>query len=152
MKTLDKEFVYSNPLPMAVGVISERISRLPERDRDDLYESVKAMLTARCEEERSAAVEAVVEILDQQTGGIEAHQPQPPSDKLSQWMRCVGRKIKSLRARAGLTQQQLAERAGLPQSHISKLENARHSPSALTMQKIAAALKVDLAELDPSAE
>ena len=50
-----------------------------------------------------------------------------------------------------VTQEQLAAKAGLPQSHISRLEGAKHSPSRATLEKIAAALEVPLSCLDPSA-
>jgi len=61
----------------------------------------------------------------------------------------VGKKIRERREAAGLTQEQLAEKSGLPQSHISRLENARHSPSRSTLDKIASALQISLADLDP---
>jgi transcriptional regulator with XRE-family HTH domain len=53
-------------------------------------------------------------------------------------------------ARAQLTQEQLAAKSGLPQSHISRIENAKHSPSLATLQKIAAALGVPVERFDLS--
>ena len=51
---------------------------------------------------------------------------------------------------AELTQVELAEKSGIPQSHISRLESNKHSPSRATLKRIAKALKVDLSELDPT--
>ena len=40
----------------------------------------------------------------------------------------------------GLTQQQLAERCGIRQSNISRIENGTCSPTVATLQKIAAGM------------
>lgn len=71
----------------------------------------------------------------------------PPG--LQRWMDYVGKKIRNRREEAGLTQGQLAEKSGLPQSHISRLENSVHSPSRSTLEKIANALQISVAEFDP---
>jgi transcriptional regulator with XRE-family HTH domain len=63
----------------------------------------------------------------------------------------VGNRIRDLRESAGLTQTQLAQRAELPQSHISRLENAESSPSERTLRKIAKALRVPLERINPYA-
>ena len=53
----------------------------------------------------------------------------------------VARMIYEARARAGLTQQQLADRIGTKQSVIARLEDADYEGHSLTMlQRIAAAL------------
>jgi DNA-binding XRE family transcriptional regulator len=74
-----------------------------------------------------------------------------PSNRLQRGLDFVSKRIKELRMRAGLTQIELAEKAGLPQSHISRLESGKHSPSRVTLEKIAAALDVPVSEFDPSA-
>lgn len=51
----------------------------------------------------------------------------------------VGRQITEARERAGLTQAQLAERAGTAQSAISAYEAGRKQPSALTFVRLLAA-------------
>jgi len=50
------------------------------------------------------------------------------------WAEHVGKKIKEFREQAQLTQVQLAEKAGLPQSHISRLEIAESSATHLTLK------------------
>jgi transcriptional regulator with XRE-family HTH domain len=50
--------------------------------------------------------------------------------------------LKSLRASAGLTQEQLAERAGLHLGAVFKLEQGRREPAWATVQALAAALGV----------
>src|SRR5215203_682154 len=54
------------------------------------------------------------------------------------------RRIRKLR---GLSQQQLADRAGVGQDTISGLELGRHTPQGRTLQKIARALNCDIADL-----
>jgi ribosome-binding protein aMBF1 (putative translation factor) len=49
-----------------------------------------------------------------------------------------------LRERHGLTQKQLAERCGLDQADISRIERGAVSPTARTLQRIADALDADL--------
>lgn len=48
------------------------------------------------------------------------------------------------RKSVGLSQENLAKHAGLSRSHLGKLENARHSASVETVEKIARALGVDV--------
>jgi ribosome-binding protein aMBF1 (putative translation factor) len=70
------------------------------------------------------------------------------SAEMRNWLRFVGATIKRLRKAAKLTQEELAERCGLPQPHISRLENAEHSPSRKTLEKLGAALGVNVEEFE----
>lgn len=56
------------------------------------------------------------------------------------------------RRAAALSQEQLAERAGLSMRFISLLEGSRHRPTLVTMQKIAEALDLPLSEMIRQAE
>jgi ribosome-binding protein aMBF1 (putative translation factor) len=76
----------------------------------------------------------------------------PLSDGRRAWAEHVGRKIKELRELSGLTQVKLAEKAGLPQSHISRIENAEYSPTHVTIEKIAKALNVVVGKIDPCSD
>nr|WP_237519135.1 helix-turn-helix transcriptional regulator [Streptomyces sp. SID5910] len=55
--------------------------------------------------------------------------------------------MRFLRHRAGLTQQALAERAGLDKQAVSLIENGHQSPRLDTAKRLAAALGISLAEL-----
>lgn len=59
----------------------------------------------------------------------------------------LGRKIRDLRLRRGLTVQQLAELTGLSKGFISQVENSRTSPSLATLQDLARALETSVAYL-----
>jgi len=56
----------------------------------------------------------------------------------------VGRQIRLLREQRDLSQQALAEASGISRNTLSLLECGRSSPTLTTLQKIAAALQVDL--------
>ncbi len=51
--------------------------------------------------------------------------------------------IRLIRQRRGITQTQLAERSGISQHSISKLETGRTQPKPETLEKLASALGVD---------
>jgi transcriptional regulator with XRE-family HTH domain len=59
----------------------------------------------------------------------------------------LARRIRGLRERRGLTQEDFAERCGISVSFASLLERGERSPSYETLVQVAAALGVPLAEL-----
>jgi len=59
----------------------------------------------------------------------------------------LGRKIRDLRLRRGLTVQQLADASGLSKGFISQVENERTSPSLATLHDLAGALGISAAYL-----
>lgn len=59
----------------------------------------------------------------------------------------VGRNAARLRREAGLTQEQLAERCGLSQQYLSKLEQGKRNPTVVTLYEIAQGLGVSHMEL-----
>lgn len=61
--------------------------------------------------------------------------------------RDVGAAIRQLREAKGITQEKLAGAAGMMRSNISRIEAAKHRPTLETMERIAKALKVSVADL-----
>jgi transcriptional regulator with XRE-family HTH domain len=59
----------------------------------------------------------------------------------------LSKRLKQLRAKRGLTQAVLAQRAGVTLSYIGRLEIGRHDPQLSTLRKLAKALKITVAEL-----
>lgn len=55
--------------------------------------------------------------------------------------------LKRLRVKAGLSQEELALRAGLDRTYISGCERAVRNPSLLSVEKIAEALKASATDL-----
>lgn len=63
----------------------------------------------------------------------------------------LGARVRGLRSRAGLTIKQVAERAGISPSAISKIENNLLSPTYDNIIRLAQGLGVDISELFSSA-
>jgi hypothetical protein len=69
-------------------------------------------------------------------------------------MESSGSLLREARRRAGLSQTELARRAGVPQSTVSEYEGGRREPALRTLTRLVAAtgheLTLDLARTDPS--
>jgi transcriptional regulator with XRE-family HTH domain len=59
----------------------------------------------------------------------------------------MGRRLKALRVKKDMSRQTLAEKAGLSREYIRLLEAGLYDPTVGTLQKIAKALGVPVAEL-----
>ena len=59
----------------------------------------------------------------------------------------IAMRIKRLRADRQLSQAELAERAGISHGYLARLETGRQDPTIATLEKLARALKVRVAEL-----
>ena len=59
----------------------------------------------------------------------------------------VATKVKRLRERRGLTQEALAEKAGISRTYLARLETARHDPTLSMLEKLAKALRVKVGRL-----
>lgn len=53
----------------------------------------------------------------------------------------LGVRVRQIRTRRGLTQVIVAERSGLPQSHVSEIERGVMIPNLVTLLRLAAALE-----------
>jgi transcriptional regulator with XRE-family HTH domain len=56
-------------------------------------------------------------------------------------------RLKKLRQAQAMTQEQLAARAGVTREYIARLEAGRYDPSLSTIERLAKALKVKVADL-----
>jgi len=72
---------------------------------------------------------------------------EPLSPQEKEALRRLGQRIKSRRGELGLTQEDLADEAGLHRTYISLLEVGKRNPSILTLRKIALALGVRISDL-----
>jgi transcriptional regulator with XRE-family HTH domain len=55
--------------------------------------------------------------------------------------------IRSLRQKSGLSQRQLALRMSVPRTYVSKIENEKAMPTLSSLQRLATALEVGMADL-----
>lgn len=140
---------------LALSILMGRIDSLPKADRAEAFELLAGLAKTEDPEEKAGIIDVLEEILVQEpihvaSRPVELDKPMAP--ELKDWSKFVGKKIRDLREEAGLTQVQLAEKAGIPQSHVSRLENTEHSPTHKTLVKLAMALNVPIGTLDPSSE
>ena len=56
-------------------------------------------------------------------------------------------RLKKLRADRGLTQEALAEKAGISRTYLARLELGQQDPTLTTLKNLAKALKVKVGEL-----
>lgn len=136
---------------LALSILVSRINTLGPKDRDDLFALMIASGKAEDRDEQISTKNAMIEILTQapvksKSLSFNDHRL---SDGAKKWAKHVGGTIRMLRDKAGLTQVELAKKAGLPQSHISRLENAEHTATNITLGKIAKALGVEIGDIDP---
>lgn len=64
-------------------------------------------------------------------------------------LRKVGDRVRSARATAGLSQEELAHRAGLDRSYMSGIERGVRNVTLLKLQSVARALRLPIRELLP---
>lgn len=140
---------------LALSILIPRIGKMSKTDLDDLYDLLLSWRDTEDLDEKKSIRRAMEEILSQtpiEVVSLDSTLGDTIPTELQKWSEQVGKTIRSLRETAGLNQTQFAEKAGLTQSHISRLENAEHSATHKTLEKIAAALGVHIRDVDPLAE
>ena len=68
-------------------------------------------------------------------------------DRRAALLEAVGHRIRVLRVDARLTQEALAERAGMSPQHLGEIERGRSNPTLVTLDALAEGLGVDLSRL-----
>lgn len=68
------------------------------------------------------------------------------------WRARLGARLRALRRARGLTQERLAERAGLSYKFVGEIERGQGNPTLETLVALAEALDVDVADLFEPAE
>ena len=137
---------------LAMSVLRKRIEGIPKEDQDTLYALFREMANANGPEEQAMVRRAIREVLDQSPVSATELPVRNEAPGLAKWTLYVGGRIKLLREKAGLSQSELAKLAKIPQPHLSRLENAEHSPTHKTLSKIAEALGIPVGDIDPSHE
>ena len=59
----------------------------------------------------------------------------------------VAQRLQTLRKRRGLTQAELAAKAGISRGYLARLETARQDPTVTTLERLARALRVKASRL-----
>lgn len=149
-RTLPNELT---PDHIAVAYLAQRFQRLSKEAAEDLASLAAEFSNSPDEQALREIIDTMKEILFPELIGnlriCNAGEEQA-TEKLKTRMRWIGEKIKIKRLELEMTQDDLATKSGLPQSHISRLEHGQHSPSHRTLERIAEALQVQIGDLDPT--
>lgn len=78
------------------------------------------------------------------TADRRAYRPASAQQEVLERAYDIAMQVTDLRERHGFSQAELAERCGIDQADISRIERGSTSPTARTLQRIAAALDADL--------
>ncbi|PYX43693.1 MAG: transcriptional regulator [Acidobacteria bacterium] len=87
--------------------------------------------------------------LDEEEPEIVAPAPMPPVAPVhtGRGHLNLAASIRALRLRNGLSQRQLATRMAVPRTYVSKIENEKAMPTLSSLQRLATALQVSMADL-----
>jgi DNA-binding XRE family transcriptional regulator len=138
-------------LLLAVVTVADRVTRLTAEESNDLIELVGALRASHDEAEQREIIETMYEILERRSYTLvplERVASKAPSQNFIRWRNYVGAQVRKARESKGWTQERLAEKAGIPQSHVSRIETGRHSPAQATLRKLAKAMNVPLHTFD----
>ena len=136
---------------LAFSILMNRLGTLPKSDRDDLFELLQEWRTEKDAAERENIQSAMMEIIAGEpltVTPLDLTADVPPGE----FARWFGKRVRELREKAGWSQQQLADKVGIPQSYVSRVETGEHAPTRKTVEKFAKALKVTVRDLDPTEE
>jgi len=128
-----------------------RLSAKKKKRVDRLWELLRESDDRDEQMEIAGAIEEIcTPELRQRHGTADPQEGVPPTAiaKVEAYHRHVGEMIRRRRKELGMTQEQLAEKSGLPQSHISRLESGQHAPADFTIEKLAFALDTEPSQLD----
>ena len=143
------------PEDIIVTLLLKRFKELPTESFKDIGLLMELFTNPETQaEERSEIYETIREMLFPQLIGTvrigRAGQVEQTPDKVQLRINWIGNAIKKHREEKKLKQSELAEKSGLRQPQLSRLEAGVHSPSFKTLEKIANALGVTVGDLDPS--
>ena len=137
---------------IATAFLLDRIKNLSKEAASDLVSLGEDIATCQDQETYIAILDAMREIIFPELIGKVNYGvagTSAPTEKFQKYKSFLGNRIVELRKASGMTQGELAEKTGLTQSHVSRLEKGQHSPSRKTLEKIASAFGMEVSELDP---
>lgn len=76
-----------------------------------------------------------------------ADMPSPSPNALHPTLVALGAAIRVARLERGISQEDLADRAGISRAHMSKIERGRTNPQLLSVLRVATVMKITVSEL-----
>ncbi len=135
---------------LAVAILVDKFISLSKEEKDDVCTLMNELANTQSPDEITEIFQTIEEILSQRKIALTKMDFDAESSD-GNWKAFVSKTIREQRRVAGITQAELAEKSGLLQSHISRLENGQYSATRITLVKISKALGIPLSKLDPSA-
>ena len=155
----DKAVTISDPLAQQ---IVERLLRLPPEKTKRVLELWKLHGQSQDQEERDEIQKVFVEIIHPALvdipwhpgtiGRLEEGVSGETIRKIKSYRKLVGLRIRNRRIGLAMTQDDLAQKAGIPQSHVCRIEKGMHASTDATIQRVAQALSTAPSELDPASD
>jgi len=135
-------------------MLDSLLNSLPRDTATDLRELFSQLADEEDSQIRAEIGATIKELLLPQSLQVELlkeYEEEDPAirERLGTYRKKVGQEIKRCRTKLKLTQALLAEKAGIPQSHVSRLECGVHVPTHATIERIAKALDTTPSRLDP---
>lgn len=139
-----------SPDTIIAAYLMKRMSDLPKESVADLMSLAPEVAQCSSPDEYREIAETIREILFPEILGeiIRNDVETQTTDALKKRSIDVGARIRKVRQELGMTQEQLAEKSGISQEYISRLENGEHSPSRKTIEKVAAAMNRQARDFD----
>ena len=148
--------VYQKAFEDAQKKLKALLKSLPKDTASDLVELFQQYMEADDEDLKSEIAQTIEELLMPETMQVElreefelSHEDEYIRNKLTAYRLNVGKVIKDRRTAMGMNQSELAEKAGISQSHICRLETGVHVPTSVTIERIAKALGTAPSQIDP---
>ena len=140
-------------LTPAQRALLDRILRLRPAQQRRISQLVKLYQETEDPEEAIEIGEVLAEILfrspeDLKGTPVSKEQSRDAGKALRKHRTYVGNQIRKHRQRLNMSQDELARKAGIPQSHVCRLETGKHAPTYVTIKKLAQALGVQPSDLD----
>ena len=132
---------------LAMGIVQDRVQRLSGDDRADLFELVKDFAKAKSKEDVLEILDTIMEILDGEDHRIEPMDLPVDGKVNAAYKTFVGERIRASRTAAGMTQEQLAEQAGLTREYISQLEHNRRMPGIPVFVRLCRMMNVSTSKM-----
>ena len=139
----------------AFNEIELQVAKLPKKQRAELAELGQMLASESSERERVEIVRTMWELLfperlrEKLVAAFSEDDEAAARKRLDAYRLEVGKRIRQRRNKLHMTQEELAVKAGIPQSHVSRLETGMHAATFTTIERVAKALKTSAGNLDP---
>ena len=152
--TLDKNA--QEALLSVKAEVKRVLESLPSETAEDLIELLGMLKRETDLKVKSGISQTIEEILFPSSMLVDLkeeydleHESAEVRQRVNDYRRKSGECIRTRRCELGMSQEELANLAGISQSHVCRLETGVHVPTYETIKKVAKALDIHPSKLDP---